>query len=78
MIINISKEWKEFAHTQFKNSFESINKDDDTDAFIKRILMKTEPWNDNTDEIISKMIEDRHDLIKELFGVIIKAQGVVL
>jgi hypothetical protein len=78
MIINISKEWKAFAFQKFKITFDSLIDDEDTNLFIKRMLMKTEPWNDSTNTIISEMIENKHEIIKELFGVIIRSQGIIM
>lgn len=78
MIVNISKEWKAFAFEKYKNKFESLTEDEESNIFIKRMIMQFQLWNDNADEIISKMIDERHQVIKELFGVIIKSQGLVV
>jgi hypothetical protein len=78
IIINISKEWKDMVFIIYKETFNSLNDDDETNSFIKRILMKIEPWNNDTNKIISEMIENKHQIIKELFGIIIKSQGLVL
>lgn len=78
MIVNISKEWKAFEFEKYKNKFESLTEDEESNIFIKRMIMKFELWNDNADEIISKMIDERHEVIKKLFSFIIKSQGIVV
>ena len=78
MIVNVSPQWNSVSYEIHKKEFPSLVNEDETHQLLRRLVMKIEPWKDNYIGTITYIVESKHIVIKELFGIIIRSQGVVV
>lgn len=78
MIINASTGWSAIAYEIYHNEFPSLLNDDETHQMLKKLVMFIAPWKDNYQEKITLMVDGKHTIIKELFGIVMRSHGVVL
>ena len=78
MIINISLKWRLVLFQSYQNLLGPLPDEEKIHIVLKKIVMKIEIWNDDYKLKINQMVNNKDNMIKELFHITVQSKGIVL